>query len=94
MMPLSPALFAGRPAGRRARLESHRPRPGLLDRAGAGELSAPDAARPFGQLTGGGPRPQEATLIRAETDAHVLKARMHALDGTLISEHVIARRRT
>jgi UDP-2,3-diacylglucosamine pyrophosphatase LpxH len=53
---------------------------------------APDATRPFGQLTGGGPRPQEATLIRAEADTHVLKARMHALDGTLISEHVIPRR--
>lgn len=55
---------------------------------------AADATRPFGQLTGGGPRPQEATLIRAEADAQVLKARMHALDGTLISEHVIPRRRT
>lgn len=53
---------------------------------------APDASRPFGQLTGGGPRPQEATLIRAEADARVLTARMFRLDGSLISEHVVARR--
>lgn len=53
---------------------------------------APDATRPFGQLTGGGPRPQEATLIRAEADAQSLTARMFRLDGSLISEHVIPRR--
>lgn len=52
----------------------------------------PDATRPFGQLTGGGPRPQEATIIRAEADSQRLTARMFRLDGTLISEHVVARR--
>jgi predicted phosphodiesterase len=52
----------------------------------------PDASRPFGQLTGGGPRPEEATLIRAEADAQRLTARMFRLDGTLISEHVVVRR--
>ncbi len=53
---------------------------------------APDGTRPFGQLTGGGPRPQEATLIRAEADTRRLVARMFTLDGTLISEHVVAAR--
>jgi hypothetical protein len=52
----------------------------------------PDATRPFGQLTGGGARPEEATLIRAEADGQVLKVRVHRLDGTLISDHVVPRR--
>ena len=55
---------------------------------------APDGTRPFGQITGGGPRPDEATLIRAEADAQVLKVRLHRLDGSVISEHVVPRRRT
>ncbi len=54
---------------------------------------APDATRPFGQLTGGGPRPQDATLIRAEADRERLTARMFRLDGTLIGEYVVPRRR-
>jgi hypothetical protein len=53
---------------------------------------APDGTRPFGQLTGGGPRPQEATLIRAEADAERLTARMFRLDGSLIGEYVVPRR--
>ncbi|BCS33026.1 hypothetical protein TBR22_A22510 [Luteitalea sp. TBR-22] len=52
----------------------------------------PDATRPFGQLTGGGPQPAAATLIRLEADTQRLVARMHRLDGSVISEHVIARR--
>jgi predicted phosphodiesterase len=52
----------------------------------------PDGTRPFGQLTGGGPRPAEATLIRADADTQVLTARMFRLDGSLISEHVVPRR--
>lgn len=54
---------------------------------------APDATRPFGQLTGGGPRAEEATYIRVEADTQRLTARMFRLDGSLISEHPIARRR-
>lgn len=53
---------------------------------------APDGTRPFGQLTGGGPRPAEATLIRVEADTERLIARMFRLDGSLISEHVVPRR--
>ncbi len=53
---------------------------------------APDGTRPFGQLTGGGPEPERATLIRLEADTGLLTARMHALDGTLISEQKIASR--
>jgi hypothetical protein len=32
------------------------------------------------------------TSIRAEADGQVLKVRMHRLDGTLISDHVVPRR--
>lgn len=53
----------------------------------------PDATRPFGQLTGGGPQPEAATLIRLEADPQRLVARMSRLDGTLIGEYVTPRRR-
>jgi len=36
---------------------------------------------------------QAGPLIRAEADAHVLEARLHALDGTLIGKYVVPRRR-
>jgi predicted phosphodiesterase len=52
----------------------------------------PDATRPFGQLTGGGPQPAGATLIRLEADTQRLVARLSRLDGTLISEHVMTKR--
>lgn len=51
-----------------------------------------DGQRPFGQLTGGGPRPEQATIIRLEADRDRLRARMHRLDESLITEQVIARR--
>ena len=53
---------------------------------------APDGTRPFGQLTGGGPRPEEATLIRADADRERLTARMFRLDGSLIGEYVVPAR--
>ena len=52
----------------------------------------PDARRPFGQLTGGGPRPEQATIIRVDAERGVMRARLHRLDDTLISEHVIERK--
>jgi predicted phosphodiesterase len=52
----------------------------------------PDATRPFGQLTGGGPQPDAATVIRLDADRQQLTARLSRLDGTLISEHVVTRR--
>ena len=52
----------------------------------------PDATRPFGQLTGGGPQPDIATIIRGEATAQVLTMRMRRLDGTLIGEYTVPRR--
>lgn len=51
-----------------------------------------DGQRPFGQLTGGGPRPEQATIIRVDADRGAMRARLHRLDGTLISEHVVERK--
>jgi predicted phosphodiesterase len=54
----------------------------------------PDATRPFGQLTGGGPQPDIATIIRGEATAQLLTMRMCRLDGSLIGEHMVPRRRS
>lgn len=51
----------------------------------------PDATRPFGQLTGGGPQPAGATLIRAEADAQVLRVVMEKLDGTAVGQYAVPR---
>lgn len=53
---------------------------------------APDTDRPFGQLTGGGPRPEAATLITGEASAQALRVVMQKLDGTVVGEYTVSRR--
>ncbi len=52
----------------------------------------PDATRPFGQLTGGGPQPAGATLIQGEASGRELRVVMRKLDGSSVGEYVYARR--
>lgn len=44
---------------------------------------------PYGQLIGGGPKPEAATYIRGEVSAKELKVAMHKLDGAILQEVII-----
>ena len=51
-----------------------------------------DATRPFAQLTGGGPRPEAATLIQGRATTNELVVMMTKLDGTSIGRYTFNRR--
>lgn len=48
-----------------------------------------NASRPYGQLIGGGPQPDQATVIRVKADARQLSFEVRALDGTTLHEGVV-----
>jgi len=52
----------------------------------------PDATRPFGQITGGGPQPAAATIISGEATAQDLRIVMRTLDGVSVGEYAYTRR--
>lgn len=46
----------------------------------------PTADRPYGQLTGGGPEPENATWLEGTADPTGLRLRLHRLDGVLLHD--------